>query len=502
MSTSIKALGQDEQPSVSHKEVLEYDEDSKQDQSSALEGSAEPAHIEWTEEESRRVRFKMDICILPLLCFLMICSFLDKSNIGNANTAGMSADLGLTNDQYTMLLTAFYIVYACSQWEILMLRFVQPRIWLFFVCMAWGLASAMQGVTTNFGGMITCRVLIAFFEAGGVPAISLYFSMLYPKEEYGLRWCIFQACAALSNAFAGALAYGIVQIKSSIPAWKLLFIIEAMPTFICGALILFFLPSGPGKCRFLNERENAVAYARVFQGKPGEQEKGLNLKRMSRGLIRPWTWLIAIIHFCGSTAFNSISVFLTAILRDMGFTSIKAQGMSAPPYIVAYIVAVAIAFLSDRKKTRGIFVAIFGLLGGAGYIIVAYAPSMPARYFGVFMVAVGVYTGQPMMYAWCANNAHSPSERGASLVLFSVTGQLGSILGSNIYPKHSAPRYYLGNTVCAGALFMSCVLSTIGTIVLRRRNRLKAIADAQRTPEELLTMRADPDNRANYVYTI
>jgi hypothetical protein len=38
--------------------------------------------------------------------------------------------------------------------------------------------------------------------------------------------------------------------------------------------------------------------------------------------------------------------------------------------------------------------------------------------------------------------------------------------------------------------------------VLRRRNRLKAIADAQRTPEELLTMRADPDNRANYVYTI
>jgi len=106
-----------------------------------------------------------------------------------------------------------------------MLRFVQPRIWLFFVCMAWGLASALQGVTTNFGGMITCvstmmqsgrlamkaesasemlqRVLIAFFEAGGVPAISLYFSMLYPKEEYGLRWCIFQACAALSNAFAG-----------------------------------------------------------------------------------------------------------------------------------------------------------------------------------------------------------------------------------------------------------------------------------------------------------
>jgi hypothetical protein len=54
--------------------------------------------------------------------------------------------------------------------------------------------------------------------------------------------------------------------------------------------------------------------------------------------------------------------------QQMGFTSIKAQGMSAPPYIVAYIVAVAIAFLSDRKKTRGIFVAIFGLLGRSPHI--------------------------------------------------------------------------------------------------------------------------------------
>jgi len=38
--------------------------------------------------------------------------------------------------------------------------------------------------------------------------------------------------------------------------------------------------------------------------------------------------------------------------------------------------------------------------------------------------------------------------------------------------------------------------------VLRRRNRMKVIADAQKSPEEIADMQADPDNRGNYVYTI
>jgi hypothetical protein len=42
----------------------------------------------------------MDVFMLPLLCFMNICSYLDKANIGVANTAGMSADLGLSTQQY------------------------------------------------------------------------------------------------------------------------------------------------------------------------------------------------------------------------------------------------------------------------------------------------------------------------------------------------------------------------------------------------------------------
>lgn len=49
--------------------------------------------------EKRLVR-KLDrrLVLLAFLCYMS--AFLDRSNIGNAETAGMSEDLGFDNDQY------------------------------------------------------------------------------------------------------------------------------------------------------------------------------------------------------------------------------------------------------------------------------------------------------------------------------------------------------------------------------------------------------------------
>jgi hypothetical protein len=46
-------------------------------------------------------------------------------------------------------------------------------------------------------------VVVAALESGGGPAIAFYFTMLYPRKEFGLRWAIFQASSCIANAFAG-----------------------------------------------------------------------------------------------------------------------------------------------------------------------------------------------------------------------------------------------------------------------------------------------------------
>ncbi|KAJ4161950.1 hypothetical protein NW765_010039 [Fusarium oxysporum] len=58
-------------------------------------------NIEHNARLTRRVLFKTDTRVLPSLALLFLCSFLDRTNVGNAKIIGMEKDLGLTNLQYS-----------------------------------------------------------------------------------------------------------------------------------------------------------------------------------------------------------------------------------------------------------------------------------------------------------------------------------------------------------------------------------------------------------------
>lgn len=43
-------------------------------------------------------------------------SYIDRGNIGNAYTAGMGSEWGITSDQYSWLVTSYYIGYIVFHW--------------------------------------------------------------------------------------------------------------------------------------------------------------------------------------------------------------------------------------------------------------------------------------------------------------------------------------------------------------------------------------------------
>lgn len=52
-----------------------------------------------------------DLRVLPVLALLFLCSFLDRTNVGNAKIIGLEKDLGITDLQYTQGLAVFYATY-------------------------------------------------------------------------------------------------------------------------------------------------------------------------------------------------------------------------------------------------------------------------------------------------------------------------------------------------------------------------------------------------------
>jgi hypothetical protein len=62
-------------------------------------------------EVSKKLVRKLDLIVLPLLATIYFTNSLDRANLGNAKTDGFENDIGLKDNQYSLILILFYIPY-------------------------------------------------------------------------------------------------------------------------------------------------------------------------------------------------------------------------------------------------------------------------------------------------------------------------------------------------------------------------------------------------------
>ncbi|KAK5131356.1 hypothetical protein LTR04_004920, partial [Oleoguttula sp. CCFEE 6159] len=106
----------------------------KSNERAQVESIAAPRGMRYVHIEpatQKRVVRKLDMHLMPLVVALYLCSILDRGNIGNAQTAGMSKSLRMDSAQYQWLLTVFYIPYILFEWMALMWKVVPPHQWAF-----------------------------------------------------------------------------------------------------------------------------------------------------------------------------------------------------------------------------------------------------------------------------------------------------------------------------------------------------------------------------------
>lgn len=155
----------------------------------------------------------------------------------------------------------------------------------------------------------------------------------------------------------------------------------------------------------------------------------------------------------------------------MEFTSVNAQGLTAPPFFLSFLTVIATCYIADRTQQRGIVIAILTAIGGTGYVILATAKSVGARYFGVFLAAAGIFPAIGNVLPWVTNNQGSDTRRGTGIVLLNLIGQCGPLLGTRLYPSSEGPFYVKGQSVCAGFMFLFCLLALLLRTLLVRENK-------------------------------
>jgi len=436
---------------------------------------------------TRRILLKLDFRILPVLALLFLCSFLDRTNVGNAKTYGLETSLKMTDHQYDTGLAVYYATYILSEIPSnLVLRKISPKIWLPALTIMWGIVTMCLGFVRNYAGFMVVRALLGITEGGLLPGIVLYLAGMYTRGEMALRMGLFYTAASLSGAFGGLLARGLTAIgnRGKQATWSWIFIIEGLLTVVVGFIAYVVLPNTVSTASFLKEEEREFAATRLHLDMPSRlaqdgsehHHESFKWSEVARGMFSISTWLSALSYFAILAGLYSFGLFLPTIIVELGYTANEAQLWSVIPYAVASVVTVIISIVSDRLKLRGIVMLFVLVPAIIGYAVIAnISVAHPKVKYGMtFMMATGMYASVPCVLVWNANNSAGHYKRATTSALQLAIANSGGFVATFIYPNNDKPQYHKGHTVVLGLLVFAWFMVALNVLYCHKVNRDKA----------------------------
>ncbi|KAF2461797.1 major facilitator superfamily domain-containing protein [Lineolata rhizophorae] len=423
----------------------------------------------------KRIRRKLDYTILPVAILMYLFAFIDRANVGNAKILGMEEDLDLTGDRFNIGLTTFFTSYiffevpanaACKK--------LGPKIWVPFLGTTFGLTTMLMSTMTNYKSFYAARFMLGVFESGIMPSLVYLLSCFYRRHELVSRVGVYASFSSLSGAFGGLLASGLFYVPQwgMIHTWRNIFFFEGLISTLIGIGSYFVIANHPSQAWFFTEEEKQVASYRMAQETRAQHTEGLSWRYFKRAIFNINVLLVCVADACCLCVMNSMALFTPTILRSMGFSRIQSQLMSVPPYAWATLVCVSVTFLSDRTRTRGVW-----LLFAMPFTIVGFAIQLGVDgptgllYFSVFCCLTGAFTAAPMLIAWAVENSSGYTTRAIVAGLTAGWANLGGLVATWTYMAEEAPRYTTGHAINCGAAVLCTIIVAITTVYLRWENK-------------------------------
>ncbi|TGJ82524.1 hypothetical protein E0Z10_g6238 [Xylaria hypoxylon] len=431
----------------------------------------------------RSVLWKLDTRVLPLLALLFLCSFFDRTNVGNARLYGLQAEIGITDHQYETGLAVFYATYIFGEIPSnLILKKVTPSIWLPCLAFVWGIVAMSTGFIKTYSHFVAVRAILGLCEGGLLPGMILYLSSIYRRGELAIRIGVFYTSASLSGAFSGLIARGISELdgRGGLSAWRWIFVIFGLFTITVGFTSFWLLPNNVASARFFKPEEREYAIGRLRApgasdgGREQEETERFAWSEVARGVFNLQTWLSASAYFGILSGLYSFGLFLPTIIRDLGYTANEAQLRSVIPYAVAAVSTLCTAYLSDRFRVRGIIMLCSLPIAIIGYAVIANTHSTSVKYGMTFLMATGLYSSVPPVLGWLSNNSAGHYKRATTSALQLAIANAGGFVAVFIYPGKEKPQYHRGHTVILGLLTAGWFLVLCNVLHCWKINRDKA----------------------------
>jgi len=208
-------------------------------------------------ELETRVMRKISFRIVPFIMLLYFIAFIDRVNIGFAALT-MNEDLGFSPAVFGLGAGIFFVGYFLFEVPSnLILNKVGARLWIARVMITWGIISAIFAFIRGETSFLILRFLLGVAEAGFFPGIILYLSFWFPARYRAGVVSLFMAAAPRSVVLGSPLSSALLEMDGllGLRGWQWMFIMEAIPAFLLGFVVLAYMTDKPEKATWLKDDE-------------------------------------------------------------------------------------------------------------------------------------------------------------------------------------------------------------------------------------------------------
>ncbi|KAJ5978483.1 hypothetical protein N7501_001825 [Penicillium viridicatum] len=411
--------------------------------------------VQPTTKEERKVLWKLDLILVPLMGIAYFLQFLDKLALSQATLFNLREDLVSIPIQL----------------------FADETNKPSFI---WGGILMCHAACSNWSGLMTVRFFLGAGEAAIAPGFTLLTGMFYKREEQPLRQSAWFFGNCIAVLIGGVIAYGIGTINTTVIAhWKLLFLILGAITSTYGLVLFVLLPDSPAKAIFLKPNERAIAVQRTLKNKTGVMDTGVfKWSQALQAIKDPQTWLLVLNSFASNLANGGLTSFTSIITAGFGFTDLKALIMQMPQgaaQIVFLLITSITATFIPSSRILGMclntVISIVGLI-----LIWKLNPDNQAGRMVGLTLAVVYAINLPISLSIVTSNVAGFSKKSVVSSLLFIAYCVGNIVGPQFFLASEEPSYPTGIKASMSglilSLFLLLCLYSYYTWENRRRDRL------------------------------
>ena len=379
------------------------------------------------ERAPRRLPYmKRWTCILPVIVFVYVICYIDRTNISFA-LPHLKTDMHLTGAQQGLASGVFF-------WGYLLLQIPggymaerwSAKRWVAILMVLWSVAAMASGLIHTFGQLIFARFLLGVAEGGVQPALMTTIRSWFPFAERSRAYAVFKLYTPIAAIVAAPFS-GIVLTYAD---WRWMFIIQGGAPLVVGLIAwLVVVRDTPAKADWLSETErNFIESSRIEEGEPLKQRG-----TFKAAFTSPMVWRFALIYTLTQMGLLGLTLWLPSVLKKAFHTDIQVGFVAMLPQIAAGVAIILVGRSADR---RGRHVAhMSGVLGFAAAIL-AGASLISTEQKWLLLGAMILGTAASIAWYgpfWAAvTKLVPPAAAGAGMGLINGVGNLGSFFGPYI----------------------------------------------------------------------